>query len=104
MHFRVVLKNLRKLVPFSVLAGSNDFFGLLFKPLEVEDLRLQFRHSFGGGRLVDQVFFESFLFLGGEIVFILGHYVDGFGEWSSATDAELFFTQAFFQTLPSSSQ
>ena len=84
VHLRIVLEDFREFIPLAVLAGGDDGLGLLLKPLENDDLRLQFGDGLGGSRLVDQRLLEVLLLLGGQFVIVVGYGAESLGERSPA--------------------
>ncbi len=98
-HLGIVLENAREFVPLAVLARSDDGLGLLFEPLEDDDFGLQLGDGAGRRGLIDEVLFEVLLLLGVEVVVVLGHVGERFGEDLLAADAELLLPQAAFEPL-----
>ena len=93
------MQNFREFIPLAVLAGGDDGFSLLFESLKDHDFRLQLGDGFGGCRLVDQLFFQVFLFVRVEVVVIFGRVRECFGECITAADAEFLIAQAVLKPL-----
>ena len=98
-HGGIVLQDAGEFVPFAVLPGGDNGLGLMFESLEDDNLLLQLGDGAGGGGLIDQRFFEILLFLGVEVVVVLGHIGERLGEDVLAADAELFLAQAAFEAF-----
>ncbi len=92
----MVLKYLRKLIPFAVLAGRDDDFCLIFESLQDDNLSFQLDDRLCGCRVIDQAFLEVFLLLGTEVIIILGNARIGLGSGLAALDPELFITKSIF--------
>ena len=71
-HLRGVLQQFREFVPLAILAGMHDVVCLLLQALQDADFRFELLNGLGGGGLIDHGLFELFLFLGVEVVGILG--------------------------------
>ena len=63
---------MREFVPFAVLAGTHQLLRLCFQPLEDTDFCVEFLNRLGGRGLIDDLFLKLLLFLGIEVVRVLG--------------------------------
>ena len=92
----MVLKNLRKLIPFAVLAGRDNDLCLTFESLQDDNFSFQLDDRLCGCRVIDQAFFEVFLLLGAEVIIILGDTWIGLGFGLAALDPELLVAKPIF--------